>query len=123
MEAIIARGDRRICDVIIKAFEMGAKFDGWSEHFSFETWVKAMEECNVDGDFYACRQREYEEIFPWDFIDVGVSKEFLIEENEKAKNAQLTPDCRLGCENCGIIANENFREVACFENAIFNKVH
>ncbi|MCY6959743.1 TIGR03960 family B12-binding radical SAM protein [Clostridium brassicae] len=123
MEAIIARGDRRICDVIIKAYEMGAKFDGWGEYFSFETWIKAMEACNVDGDFYACRERYYDEIFPWDFIDIGVSKEFLMEENEKAKKADLTPDCRQGCKNCGILTNENFGKGVCFENAIFNKVH
>ncbi|MCY6371867.1 TIGR03960 family B12-binding radical SAM protein [Clostridium ganghwense] len=123
MEAILARGDRRLCDVIIKAFEMGAKFDGWAEHFSFETWLKAMEECGIDGDFYACRERSYDEILPWDFIDIGVSKEFLIRENERAKKEELTVDCRQGCKNCGINTNENFKEGTCFENAIFNKVH
>lgn len=121
LEAIFARGDRRLCDVLITAFKKGAKFDGWSEYFNYEIWEEAFKECNVDGDFYTYRERNYEEILPWDFIDIGVKKEFLINENEKAKNASLTPDCRLGCANCGI--NINFREGKCFEGAIFNKIH
>ncbi|NMM64544.1 TIGR03960 family B12-binding radical SAM protein [Clostridium sp. P21] len=119
LEAIFARGDRRVCDVLIKAFEKGAKFDGWSEYFNFDTWMEAFEECNVDGDFYAYRQREYDEVFPWDFIDVGVNKEFLIRENEKAKKEEVTPDCRQGCYNCGVNVN---LEGKCFDNALFNKV-
>ncbi|ENK1242959.1 TIGR03960 family B12-binding radical SAM protein [Clostridium botulinum] len=117
MEAIFARGDRRICDVLIKAFEKGARFDGWNQYFDFNIWKEALEECNVDGDFYAYRQREYDEIFPWDFVDTGVSKEFLMKENERAKKAQLTPDCRQGCKNCGVNVN---LEGECFEGAIFN---
>lgn len=120
MEAIFSRGDRRLCDVLVKAFEKGAKFDGWHEYFNFDIWKQAMEECNIDGDFYACRQRKYDEILPWDFIDIGVSKEYLIKENEKAKNAETTQDCRLGCNNCGINTNEKFKEGKCFENAIFS---
>lgn len=120
LEAIFARGDRRVCDVLIKAFEKGAKFDGWTEYFKFEVWEEALKECGVDGEFYAYRDRSYEEILPWDFIDIGVDKEFLIKENEKAKCANLTPDCRLGCTKCGV--NVNFREGKCFEGAIFNKV-
>ncbi len=85
MEAIFARGDRRICDVLIKAFEKGARFDGWNQYFDFNIWKEALEESNVDGDFYAYRQREYDEILPWDFVDTGVSKEFLMRENERAK--------------------------------------
>ncbi|KEI14895.1 Fe-S oxidoreductase [Clostridium novyi B str. ATCC 27606] len=123
MEAILARGDRKVCDVIIKAFEKGAKFDGWGEYFNFETWQEALRKCSVDGEFYAYRERSYDEVLPWDFIDVGVSKEFLMRENEKAKKAELTPDCRQGCKNCGINTNESFKEGTCFENAIFNKVH
>ncbi|WPC42896.1 TIGR03960 family B12-binding radical SAM protein [Clostridium sp. JS66] len=119
LEAIFARGDRRVCDVLIKAFEKGAKFDGWSEYFNFDTWMEAFEECNVDGDFYAYRQREYDEVLPWDFIDVGVNKEFLIRENEKAKKGEVTPDCRQGCYNCGVNVN---LEGKCFDNALFNKV-
>jgi radical SAM family uncharacterized protein len=120
LEAVVARGDRRLCDVLVSAFEKGAKFDGWSEHFKFEIWEEALKECGVDGDFYSYRDRSYEEILPWDFIDIGVDKEFLIKENEKAKTASLTPDCRLGCTLCGM--NVNFKEGKCFEGAISNKV-
>ncbi|MFL0247454.1 TIGR03960 family B12-binding radical SAM protein [Candidatus Clostridium stratigraminis] len=120
MEAIFARGDRRLCEVLIKAFEKGAKFDGWSDYFNFEFWKEAMEECNVNGEFYAYRERSYDEVLPWDFIDIGIHKRFLINENEKAKSGMLTPDCRLGCTNCGV--NVNFREGKCFEGALFNKV-
>lgn len=119
-EAFLARGDRKLCDVIIKAFENGAKFDGWGEYFNFDTWINAMKECGVDGDFYAYRERSYDEILPWDFIDIGVSKEFLMIENERAKKAEVTPDCRLGCKNCGMNTSENFKEGTCFENAILN---
>jgi Fe-S oxidoreductase len=121
LEAIFARGDRKLCDVLIKAFEKGAKFDGWSEHFNFELWMEAFKECGIDGDFYAYREREYSEILPWDFIDIGIDREFLIKENERAKAVELTPDCRLGCKLCGI--NVNFEEGKCFEGAICNKVH
>lgn len=117
MEAIFARGDRRLCDVLIKAFEKGARFDGWNQYFDFNIWKEALEECNVDGDFYAYRQREYDEILPWDFVDTGVSKEFLMRENERAKKAEVTPDCRQGCKNCGVNVN---LEGECFEGAIFN---
>lgn len=120
LEAVIARGDRKLCDVIVNAFQKGAKFDGWGEYFNFDIWLEAMKECGVEGDFYAFRERDYDEILPWDFIDIGVSKEFLIKENEKAKKAEVTPDCRLGCTNCGMNSRENFKEGACFENAIFN---
>ncbi|MBU5592731.1 TIGR03960 family B12-binding radical SAM protein [Clostridium sp. MSJ-4] len=118
MEAIFARGDRRICDVLIKAFEKGAKFDGWSEYFSFERWQEAMKECGVDGEFYAYRDRDYKEVLPWDFIDIGVNKAYLIKENEKAKNEELTQNCRLGCTGCGV--NVNFKEGKCFEGALSN---
>lgn len=118
MEAIFARGDRRMCDVLVTAFEKGAKFDGWGEHFSYDIWKEAIEECNVDTDFYAYRDRSYDEILPWDFIEIGVTKDFLRSENEKAKEAILTPDCRDGCKNCGI----NYAEGKCFEGALLNKV-
>lgn len=118
MEAVVARGDRRISDVIIRAFELGAKFDGWSEYFNFEIWKQAMEDCGVDGDFYAYRERSYDEVLPWDFVDVGVTKEFLIRENERAKEALTSVDCREQCLGCGI--NKSFGEGACFENAILD---
>lgn len=116
LEAVIARGDRRICDVIIKAFEKGAKFDGWSEYFNFEIWKEALQECGVLGEFYAYRERSYDEILPWDFIDIGVNKEYLISENEKAKKVELTQNCRLGCTECGV--NVNFKEGTCFRGCV-----
>ncbi len=121
LEAVFARGDRRLCEVLIKAFEKGARFDGWNEYFNYETWQEALAECNVDGDFYAYRERSYEEILPWDFIDIGVSKRYLISENEKAKELILTPDCREKCTGCGI--NASFKEGECFHGAILNKIH
>lgn len=118
MEAVFARGDRRLCDVLIKAFEKGARFDGWNEYFKFDIWQDAFRECAVDGDFYAYRERSYDEVLPWDFIDIGVRKQYLISENEKAKEVVLTPDCRQNCTGCGI--NTSFKERKCFDGAIFN---
>lgn len=118
MEAVFARGDRRTCDVLIKAFEKGAKFDGWSEYFKMDIWNEAMAECNLDPDFYVYRDRSYEEILPWDFIDIGVNRKYLERENEKAKKAELTKNCLEGCTGCGI--NVNFKEGKCFEGAIRN---
>ena len=118
MEAVFARGDRRISEVLIKAFEKGAKLDGWSEYFNFECWQEALKECNIDGDFYAYRERSYDEILPWDFIDIGVNREYLQNENEKAKRAELTQNCRKGCTGCGM--NVNFKEGECFRGAISN---
>ena len=118
MEAVFARGDRRTCDVLIKAFEKGAKFDGWSEYFNMEIWNEAMEECNLDSEFYVYREREYDEILPWDFMHIGVNRKYMERENEKAKKAELTKNCLEGCTGCGI--NVNFKEGKCFEGAIRN---
>ncbi|OOP72767.1 TIGR03960 family B12-binding radical SAM protein [Clostridium beijerinckii] len=118
MESVFARGDRRLCDVLIKAFEKGAKFDGWGQYFNFNAWMEAMEECNLTVDFYAYRERSYDEVLPWDFIDIGVNRKYLETENEKAKRAELTQNCRKGCTGCGI--NVNFKDGECFEGAILN---
>ena len=118
MEALFARGDRKLSEVLIKAFENGAKFDGWSEYFNFDAWMEAIKECNLDGDFYVYRERSYDEILPWDFIDIGVNRKYLENENEKAKRAELTQNCRKGCTGCGI--NVNFKEGECFKGAILN---
>jgi len=118
MESVFARGDRRLCDVLIKAFEKGAKFDGWGQYFSYRVWMEAIEECNLDVDFYAYRERDYNEILPWDFIDIGVNRKYLEIENEKAKKAELTQNCRKGCTGCGI--DVNFKDGECFEGAIPN---
>ncbi|MDP4143872.1 MAG: TIGR03960 family B12-binding radical SAM protein [Bacillota bacterium] len=121
LEAVFARGDRRVCDVLVNAFEKGAKFDGWSEYFKYDVWMDALKEAGVDGDFYAYRERSYDEILPWEFLDIGVSKEFLKKENEKARNVEVTHDCRQGCTNCGI--NKSFKEGKCFEGALFTEIH
>ncbi|HOJ12051.1 MAG TPA: TIGR03960 family B12-binding radical SAM protein [Clostridiales bacterium] len=101
LEAVFARGDRKTGEVLIKAWEKGCKFDGWGEHFNYSKWLEAFEECGVDPHFYANRKRSYDEVFPWDHIDIGVSKKFLINENKKAYEGQLTPNCRVDCSNCG----------------------
>lgn len=113
LEAVLARGDRRVCDGIIRAWEKGCKFDGWTEQFDFDKWMESFQEVGIDGDFYALRNREYDEILPWDFIDIGVSKEYLIKENEKALDGELTKDCRLGCNDCGV--NKSF-QVVCHDD-------
>ncbi|HWQ78992.1 MAG TPA: TIGR03960 family B12-binding radical SAM protein [Anaerovoracaceae bacterium] len=102
IEAVFARGDRRLGDALIKAVGLGCKFDGWREHFQYGLWLKAFQESGIDPDFYASRERIYEEILPWDRIGSGVTKEFLISENEKAVAGMQSPDCRRGCIGCGI---------------------
>ncbi len=102
LEAVIARGDRRISKLILRAWEKGCKFDGWSEHFKYETWTEAMNEVGIDSNFYALRNRELDEVLPWDFINPGVSKEYLIREYKKSLEEQTTDDCRLQCRGCGI---------------------
>lgn len=102
MEAVFARGDRRLSQVLIKAWEKGCKFDGWDEYFKFNTWMEAFKECDIDPEFYAYRKRDLEETLPWDHIDVGVTKKFLRSEYKKAIKAELTRDCRTVCTGCGI---------------------
>lgn len=102
LEAVFARGDRRLSSVLIKAFEKGCKFDGWQEHFNFDKWMEAFKDCNIDPEFYAYRNRDFNEILPWDFIDVGVSKKYLELEYKRAEKGELTRDCRLGCTGCGV---------------------
>lgn len=106
MEAVVARGDRKIGKVIYDVFKAGAKFDGWSEYFNLDIWKEAMAKNGLDIAFYANREREYEEVFPWDHIDVGVTKKFLIRENEKSKQDAVSPDCRHKCNGCGVNTND-----------------
>jgi hypothetical protein len=101
MEAVFARGDRRVGEVLIKAWEKGCRFDSWGEHFKFKTWIEAFNECGVDPAFYANRKRELDEVFPWEHIDIGVSREFFERENQKAYKAELTSNCRVSCSGCG----------------------
>ncbi len=114
LEAVFARGDRRLAKVLVSAWEKGCRFDGWGDLFKYDKWIEAFNELNIDPEFYANRTREYDEILPWDFIDAGVSKEYLIKENEKSKKVELTRDCRLGCTGCGI--NKTFTGGVCHGN-------
>lgn len=101
LEGFLARGDRRSAQVIRKAYEKGALYDAWSENFHYEIWKEAFAETGVDMEFYTLRQRETNEILPWDFIDAGVSKEFLIREWKQAQAETVTPNCRQRCSGCG----------------------
>lgn len=101
LEGVFARGDRRVADVIVKAYEKGCIFDAWGEYFKNQLWMDAFEECNVSIDFYNTRERSIDEIFPWDIIDCGVSKEFLLKEWEKALSETVTANCRKQCNACG----------------------
>ncbi len=101
MEAVLARGDRRLCDVVYTAWKNGCKLDSWDEYFDGEKWLAAFAECGLTPQFYANRTRSYDEIMPWDHLDYMVSKSFLIRENKKAHAAETTPSCREKCSGCG----------------------
>lgn len=101
LEGVFARGDRRLGEVIYKAWQKGCKFDAWDEFFDFSKWSEAFNECGLTTEFYANRRREYDEILPWDVMDYGIRKEFLIEENKKAHQSVTTPQCRIKCAACG----------------------
>ena len=111
LEAVIARGDRRICSVIEEATQRGARLDGWDEYFSYDTWMDSFAACGIDPDFYTIRGYNEGEVLPWDTIDVGVSKKFLLRERRRAYDGKITPDCRHGCAGCG--ADKLLREVEC----------
>lgn len=102
LEAVFARGDRRLSNALIKAFEKGCRFDGWYDVFDFNKWMEAFEETNTVPDFFAKRERELTEVLPWDFIDTGITKNFLISEYNNAMEALTTSDCRQQCYNCGV---------------------
>ncbi len=102
LEAVFARGDRRVGKVLLRACELGCKFDGWSEHFDAAAWKQAFKDTGVDPAFYTTRKRELDEVLPWDIIDSFISKDFLKKEYEKALNETTTQDCRKGCVGCGM---------------------
>ena len=101
LEGLLSRGDKRLCDVIFKAWKMGACFDSWTEYFDLKRWIEAFERCGVNSDDYT-RERGENEILAWDFVNVGVSREFLLRERHRAYSGELTVDCRSGCAGCGI---------------------
>jgi len=111
LEAVTARGDRRLGPVIEQAAKNGARLDGWDEYFDYKAWLDAFETCGVDPNFYTVRGFGEDEILPWDTIDVGINKKFLLRERKQAYNGKITPDCRHGCAGCG--ANGLLQEVKC----------
>ena len=111
LESVTARGDRRLGPVLMEAVKNGAKMDGWDEYFDYSAWLKAFETCGVDPSFYTTRGYGENEILPWDTIDVGVKKEFLLRERRRAYDGLITKDCRMGCSGCG--ADRLLSEVDC----------
>ena len=103
IEAVFAKGDRRLGQVLYLAWEKGCKFDGWSEYFDMDWWLEAFEECGIDPEFYAYRHIGYEELLPWQHLNPGVRQSYLVSEHKKALAEAVTPDCRFGqCSVCGI---------------------
>lgn len=113
LEGVLARGDRKISAVVEAAYRNGALFDSWSEEFDNSLWMKAFDQCGIDPDFYTVRERGLDEVFPWDFIDAGVSKEFLKREWLLAQKEQVTPNCRQRCSGCGA---RDFGGGVCYED-------
>ena len=103
LEGVFARGDRKIAPVILKAYEDGCLYDAWGEYYKNNVWLNAFDQCGVSIPFYTTRERSTDEIFPWDFIDCGVSKEFLKREWLNAQNETVTPNCKEHCGGCGVI--------------------
>ncbi|MBQ9699394.1 MAG: TIGR03960 family B12-binding radical SAM protein [Lachnospiraceae bacterium] len=113
IEGLLARGDRRVSAVIKRVYEAGGIYDAWGELFDYDRWLKAMDEEGLSVDFYTTRQRELDEIFPWDFIDIGVTKSFLKKEWNRAMAEEVTPNCRMQCSGCGATV---FKGGICFED-------
>lgn len=112
LEGVLARGDRKVAAVIEEAYRKGAIYDSWSEYFNNDIWMKAFETCGVDIDFYTTRERSLDEVFPWDFIDAGVTKDFLKREWANAQAEKVTPNCRMRCSGCGV---RKYGGGVCFE--------
>ena len=113
IEGILARGDRRLCDAIVKVYEKGGYYDAWTEYFDYDRWIDSIKECGLDPDFYTMRERPLDEVFPWDFIDIGVTKQFMIREWETAHKETVTPNCRMRCSACGA---KSYGGGVCYEN-------
>lgn len=112
LEGILARGDRRLSQVLLKVYQKGCYYDAWSEYFDNDKWLETFAECGIDPDFYTTRERSLDEIFPWDFIDCGVTKEFLKREWQKAQREEISENCKLKCQGCGAA---RFGGGICFE--------
>jgi radical SAM family uncharacterized protein len=113
LEAVLCRGDRKLCKVLLRAHEKGCKMDGWTDYFSMEKWLEAFQECGVDPKWYAQRQRDKDEVFPWETVSIGIPKAFFWREREAAYRGEITPDCRKQCTGCG--ANRLYKEGPCDE--------
>lgn len=113
LEGLLARGDRRLSSLLVNVYKKGGIYDSWSECHSKEIWDNAISEENIDMDFYITRERKEDEVFPWDFIDTGVTKKFLLNEWHNAHNEKVTPNCRMQCSGCGAAS---FKGGVCFEN-------
>ncbi|MBW2332774.1 MAG: DUF2344 domain-containing protein, partial [Deltaproteobacteria bacterium] len=116
LEGIFSRGDRRLTRVLLEAWQIeawqnGAHFDSWSEHLNIDIWKEALKRCNLDPDFYILREREHDEVLPWEHIHSGISKEFLLSEWQKAMDGKTTPDCRQYCSNCGVCSDNDISPV------------
>ena len=118
LEGVLARGDRRLSKVLMKVYEKGCFYDAWGEYFKNDKWLEAFEECGLTIDFYNTRERDLDEIFPWDFIDCGVTKEFLKREWLKAQQGEVSANCKLKCQGCG--ANR-YGGGICFEERVGNE--
>lgn len=113
LEGVLARGDRRLCDTILHVYEHGGYFDAWNEYFDYDRWLEAFAATGIDPDFYTMRERDLDETLPWDFIDVGVTKEFLKREWKTALGETVTPNCRMRCSACGA---KQFGGGVCYED-------
>ncbi len=113
IEGLLARGDRKVAKTVRRAYELGCLYDAWSDSYDNEKWQQAIKDTGIDMDFYITRERSTDELLPWDFIDIGVTKKFLKNEWENAKNETVTPNCRMKCNGCGAAV---FGGGVCFEN-------
>lgn len=112
LEGILARGDRKVADVIYMAYKKGCIYDAWGEYYKHDIWMECFDACGLSVDFYTTRERSLDEKFPWDFIDCGVTKEFLKREWERALGGEVTPNCKMACQGCGAA---RFGTGICFE--------
>lgn len=101
LEAVLCRGDRKLCNVLLRAHELGCKMDGWSDYFQMDKWMQAFADCGIDPTWYAQRERDRDEIFPWETVSIGIPKSFFWREREAAYRSEITPDCRKQCTGCG----------------------
>lgn len=113
LEGVLARGDRKVAKSIYRAYQKGCLFDAWTEYFYYDKWLEAFDETGIDIDFYTTRPRDLDEVFPWDYIDIGVTKEFMKREWINATKEKVTPNCRMQCSGCGAA---KYKGGVCFED-------